>query len=231
MGLLTDSDATQVREILGTMSKDVHITLYTGKSDSSSCTQSESILRELSQFSDRLKLEVLDLVKDDDCKDKDCIEFTPAIVISDGTKGRIRFYGTPSGYEFTSLLTTIVDMGSEEVPLEDATREYLSRRLDKDVHIRVFVTPTCPHCPRAAVLSNRLAMGSDRIRSEVIEANEFSDISARFGVQGVPRTVINDYLFIEGSAPESHLVGALEKALADGEPRETTHLLKYLENG
>jgi glutaredoxin-like protein len=230
MGLLTDSDATQVREILGSMSKDVHITLYTGKPDSFSCTQSESILRELSQFSDKLKVEILSQAKGDSRKDKDCIEFTPAIVISDGTRGRIRFYGTPAGYEFTSLLTTIVDMGSEEVPLEKATREYLSRRLDKDIHIRVFVTPTCPHCPRAAVLSNRLAMGSDRIRSEVIEANEFSDLSARFGVQGVPRTIINDYLFLEGSASESHLVGALERVLAGGEPRESTHLLKYLAN-
>jgi len=230
MGLLTDSDATQVREILGSMSKDVHITLYTGKTDSFSCTQSESILRELSQFSDKLKVETISLARDDNGKANDCIEFTPAIIISDGTQSRIRFYGTPSGYEFTSLLTTIVDMGSEEVPLEEATREYLSRRLDKDVHIRVFVTPTCPHCPRAAVLSNRLAMGSDRIRSEVIEANEFSDLSARFGVQGVPRTVINDYLFLEGSTSESHLVGALEKALAGGEQRESRHLLKYLED-
>ena len=230
MGLLTDSDAGQVRKILESMSKDVHITLFTGKSDCSSCTRTESILRELSQFSDKLKVEILSLTDDNKTTGGDFIEFTPAIIISDGTHDRVRFYGTPSGYEFTTLLTTIVDMGSEEVPLEDTTLEYLSRRLPEDVHLRVFVTPTCPHCPRAAVLSNRLAMGSDRIRSEVIEANEFPDLSERFGVQGVPRTTINDYLFLEGSAPENDLVSALERALADGQSHEKTNLLKYFED-
>lgn len=37
----------------------------------------------------------------------------------------------------------------------------------------------------------------------------------RFGVQGVPRTVVNDTMYAEGALPEAALVRALEAALAD----------------
>jgi len=76
--------------------------------------------------------------------------------------------------------------------------------LDKPVKISVFVTPTCPYCPRAALTAHNMALASDMVTAEVIEANEFFDLSEQFGVSSVPHIAINrnpDKFFI-GAYPE-----------------------------
>jgi len=70
----------------------------------------------------------------------------------------------------------------------------------------VFVTPTCPYCPGAASMANRMALTSPRIRSVVVEANEFAELSRRFQVEGVPRTVVNRAGSFVGAPPETMFV-------------------------
>jgi len=82
--------------------------------------------------------------------------------------------------------------------------------LQEDIHIKVFVTPTCPHCPQSVVLAHRMAAYSDRVVAEGIEANEFQDLSIKYKVQGVPRTVINETYAVEGAQPESYLIEGLK---------------------
>ena len=53
----------------------------------------------------------------------------------------MRYYGLPSGHEFPVLLDTIIAASNNKSPLELETRRRL-RRLQDDVHIEVFVTPT-----------------------------------------------------------------------------------------
>ena len=53
----------------------------------------------------------------------------------------MRFYGLPSGYEFGSLVELILDVSSGDSGLSEATRRALAS-LERDVHLRVFSTPT-----------------------------------------------------------------------------------------
>jgi predicted DsbA family dithiol-disulfide isomerase len=59
------------------------------------------------------------------------------------------------------------------------------------------------------VLAHKLAMASDLITADMVEANEFPDLANRYQVYGVPRTVINEVIHIEGAVPEDHLVQEL----------------------
>ena len=52
-------------------------------------------------------------------------------------------------------------------------------------------------------------MASPRVTALAIEANEFPELSQRFGVQGVPRTVINQKGAFVGALPESQFVDAV----------------------
>ena len=228
MAILSDSDAAEVTKILGVLVRDVHVKVYTQKLECPTCTDTEAILRELDELSERLKVSFLNPQTDMEDAEKDGVERVPAIIVSDGTHSRVKFYGTPSGYEFSSLLTTIIDTGGSAEPLTEGTIQFLGD-LDTDLHMQVFVTPTCPHCPSAAVLASRMARYSSRVRSEVIEANEFPELSSKFRVQGVPRTVVNGIFFAEGSLPESSMTDALKKGLAD-DPSEETNLMDYLQN-
>jgi glutaredoxin-like protein len=229
MALLTDSEAEQVRGMLEGLASDVHLTLYSQKLQCPSCPQTELIVGELDSLSDRLVVEHLNPLTETERAEADGVSDAPVIIVSDGTHNRVRFQGTPSGYEFTSLLTTIVDSGTDAAVLEPDTIRFLEERLERDLDIRVFVTTSCPHCPRAVVLAHRLAMASERIRSTAIEAGEFQALARSCMVQGVPRTIINDVYFVEGAIPESQMVEALEKALAEDEPTGARNLLEYLD--
>jgi len=227
MALLSESDAREVTRMFGTLTGGVHVNVYTQKLQSPSCTDTETILKELASLSDRIEVEFLNPLTDPDRAAADGVDRVPAIVISDGTHSRVRFFGTPSGYEFSSLLTCLVDAGTGEPVLMEDTLGFLEE-LGTDLDVNVFVTPTCPHCPSAAVLASRMAATSEKVISSVIEANEFQELSMKYGVQGVPRTVINERFFAEGSLPETMLVSALAKALETAPPEGQVNLMDYL---
>jgi thiol-disulfide isomerase/thioredoxin len=132
--------------------------------------------------------------------------------------GEVRFFGLPSGYEFATILEDIADVSRRRTRLSDATRERLAG-LTEPLHVQVFVTPTCPHCPSVARLAHQLAMESPAVTADVIEANEFPALSAEFAVQAVPKTVVSgaggtvEFL---GALPEARFVDEVWRAVPAG---------------
>jgi thioredoxin-like negative regulator of GroEL len=58
-------------------------------------------------------------------------------------------------------------------------------------------------------LANRMSIASAHVSALTVEANEFPELSRRFGVQGVPRTVVNrDGAFV-GALPEEQFVATV----------------------
>jgi len=76
-----------------------------------------------------------------------------------------------------------------------------------------LVTPTCPYCPQAVSLAHQVAIASPHVRADMVEAVEFPELAIRYQVMGVPRTVINERVHIEGAAPEPMVLGKLREAL------------------
>ncbi|RMD96207.1 MAG: glutaredoxin [Calditrichaeota bacterium] len=146
------------------------------------------------------------------------IDRVPAIVIMGEEDYGIRFFGIPSGYEFISLLEAIVAVGQRDSGLSAETRQALAQ-IDQPVHMQVFVTPTCPYCPKAVTLAHRFAIENKNIRGDMVEATEFPMLSQRYEVMGVPRTVVNEKYYIDGGLPEdafrSRLINILEAEKAE----------------
>ncbi|HQO13577.1 MAG TPA: thioredoxin family protein, partial [Petrotogaceae bacterium] len=94
--------------------------------------------------------------------------------------------------------------------------------IDKKVRIRVFVTPTCPYCPKAVISAHQTAMAnSEMVVAEMFEANEFGNESQKYNVSSVPHTIIevkeNDGWvktgeFI-GAYPEDNYISELMQAI------------------
>ena len=55
-----------------------------------------------------------------------------------------------------------------------------------------------------------MAMASEKVSAEVIDAEEFPELSRRYNVAGVPKTMINYQAEFVGAAPEGFV---LEKIL------------------
>ncbi|MBI4297928.1 MAG: thioredoxin family protein [Chloroflexi bacterium] len=195
------------RELVG----EVPITLYTQKSAGSVllglecayCQQTQELLEDLAGLSPKLHLEVMDFVVDAGKAQKEGVDKIPAILMGKGR--RLRFFGLPSGYEFAATIETMVDVSRGSTSLSQATKEGL-KKIDKPVHLQVFVTPTCPYCPQAARLAHQMALESPLITADVVEITEFPHLAQRYRVQGVPKVVINDKVEFVGAQPEAQFL-------------------------
>lgn len=105
------------------------------------CSETRALLEELATLNDKITLDVKDFVADRALAAELGIERIPAFVVDGASKGKVRFFGIPSGYEFSTLIEDIVDVSRGHTDLSDRTRSELAG-LKEDLRIQVFVTPT-----------------------------------------------------------------------------------------
>ena len=216
MPLLDEKTKQEVTGLLADLAAPVKIVLFTQAFECQYCKETREIAEEIAALSDHLSVEVLDLEADKDRAESYDVDKIPAIVLlgENDTDYGVRYYGIPSGYEFSSLLHDIkaVAAGPTGSELSADTLAYLDK-LEEAVHLQVFVTPTCPYCPQAVVLAHAMAIASDKVRADMVEATEFPQLSIKYNVMGVPRTVVNETEYLEGAAPEQMLIDKIQAAM------------------
>lgn len=215
MDRLTPSLQAQLQDALAHLPNPVTLALFvqTGPSASPACTDAVDLATEIANHSGgRVSVERHDTDREPDIASQFAITRTPAIVVLGGDDGHtdygIRIFGAPDGYEFATLVEDIRIASRGGADLMPATRDVLAH-LTQPLHIQVFVTPTCPYCPRAAVLAHSLAAASPHVVADVIDASEFPVLANYYRVRGVPRTIVNDRVEIEGAVPESNFLAQL----------------------
>jgi glutaredoxin-like protein len=212
MALLNKKVLKELEGIFKELKKEIVLNFFTQENECRFCKDTRGLLEELSSTSDLLKLKVYDFVDDKAEVEKYGVERIPAIVMTDGNDYGIKFYGIPGGYEFSSLVEAIRLVSTGETNLEQETKDFLDK-LEKEVHLQVFVTPTCPYCPGAVIVAHRMAYYSKKVKADMVEASEFPDMAIKYNVMGVPRTVINETVFQEGAAPENMLIDKIKEAI------------------
>ncbi|MGB9857379.1 MAG: protein disulfide oxidoreductase [Dictyoglomaceae bacterium] len=225
MALLKDEDKEYLQNLFKENLKDkVKIILFSERSAGSKlyvpgriecpyCQQTREILEEIASLSDILELEVYDFLANEILAKKYGIDKIPAILFQKNDEVlNVRFFGIPSGYEFSTLIEDIVDISRGETHLSQATKNFL-QTLTKPVHIQVFVTPTCPYCPRAVRLAHQMAMESKLVTADMVEAIEFPHLAEKYQVSGVPKSIINEIVEIEGAVPENIFLEYVKSAV------------------
>ena len=102
-----------------------------------------SIVEELAELSPKINLQVLDFHGDGEELARTMkIERIPAYVLGDDSEGRLRFYGTPLGNEFATLLETLEDLSQGTVHISSAVARTAQEVINQPVQLQVFVTPT-----------------------------------------------------------------------------------------
>lgn len=209
----------QINDVFGELKEPVQILFFGSKASCEYCAETQQLLEEVADLSSNLELKIYDLQEDEDIATQFNIVTAPSIVIAakDGSEARdlgVHFLGIPAGHEFGTLVNDILMVSKRESGLKEQTREFL-KKLDKPLELQVFVTPSCPYCPRAVLLAHQMAMENPQmIRAEGIDAMEFPDLADRFNVHGVPQTVINSGAgILVGAAPEQNLLAEIKRAL------------------
>ena len=142
--MINESDREYIRDLFANeLTGDVTLELRTRKKspiflpgheadDCMYCEETEQLLGEVAELSDRISLVV---------EQADRGEDVPTILYRGQNKGTLRFLGIPIGNEFRNLIDAIVEVGTGRTDLSDDTRQALAE-LKEDLHLRVFVTPT-----------------------------------------------------------------------------------------
>jgi glutaredoxin len=151
MPIISKEDQDYVRSLFDEkLTGDVTLRLYTqgasklvvpGRPECPMCEVTQQLLEELVELSEQLTLEVRDFYTERAEAQADGITQIPTLVLEGASKGKIRFIGAPSGYEFATLLDDLIDLSNGTTSLEPASRDMLAA-LTEPVHIQVFVTPT-----------------------------------------------------------------------------------------
>jgi glutaredoxin-like protein len=216
----------QVADVLVPLENEVELVVYRssglivpGRDEPGEERAMLELAREVAETSDKVSV-VEKVLAGDEAAAAAGITLTPTTVFR--RKGsdslNVRFVGLMSGYEFSTMLEAILMVGgAKEVAGLDEVAG-----IDVPLRLRTFVTPTCPHCPRAVVTAFRLALANPSFTAEAIEANEFPTLSSGYRVSGVPDTfVAGDGVRptrVLGAQPEHAFVGAIKEAVEQALP-------------
>ncbi len=208
MALLSEQDRQTVRTHLTDIAHPVRLLFFTQTiGGPESALVAKQVLDEVVSLNEHITLEEVNFILDKDRAAQYGITHIPAVAILRGDADtRMRFFGAPAGYEFMSLVEAIVLAGGSDSGLSDESKRLIAEHVSSPIDIQVFVTPTCPHCPRAVTLAHRMAVEHPQIRATCVEATEFMDLTRQYRVTGVPKTIVNGTIEILGAVPEDAFV-------------------------
>ena len=212
MVVLAEKDREKLIKLFESLLQDVKVVVFTQEFECSFCQTTREILEDVSGLSQKISLEIYDFVKDDVLVKKYGVSRIPATILIGDRDYGIRFYGTPAGYEFTTLIQDIIMISRRDPGMSKEVLYELSK-VDQPVHIQVMISPTCPYCAAAVGTVHRFAMANDYITGDMVELAEFPHLAVKYNVQGVPKIIINEKESVTGALPDMDLAKEVLKAL------------------
>jgi glutaredoxin-like protein len=141
MAILSDRDRQAVQQEFQKLTNPVKLIVFSQELGSETCKQTEWLAKEVAECSDKLSVEILNLVLDRERAEAYGVDRVPAVVVEGERDYGIRFFGIPAGYEFTNLIDSVIAVSTGQSSLAAETQRALAE-LPKPVHIQVFTTPT-----------------------------------------------------------------------------------------
>lgn len=143
MALLSLDDQRILRETFADLKHPVTLLFVTQTIGCETCEEASRILAEVTTLTDKVTVEEVNLVLDRERALVYGIDRAPGIIVlANGSDTRIRFLGSPGGYDFMSLVDAVLlaGGGSEQALSDDSLA--LVAGVKEPTHIQVFVTPT-----------------------------------------------------------------------------------------
>lgn len=145
--LLNDEIFNQLQEMFeNQLIHPVEILYFSKHDPCDTCEDTHQLLNEITSITEKIHFTTYNLDENPQLADLYKVNLAPGMVILgrevDGFLDYgIRFSGIPSGYEFSSLIHTIILVSRRDSGLKPEIREHL-KRLTNPVNLKVFVTPT-----------------------------------------------------------------------------------------
>ena len=139
MALLDESIRQEVKQALGDLPNPVRLVMFTQEFECQFCRETRQLTEEVADLHDQITAEIYNFVVDKDEAEAYGIDKIPAVAVVGEKDYGVRFFGIPSGYEFSSLIESIRLVSNGQPQLSPAGLETV-QGIDKPVHIQVYVT-------------------------------------------------------------------------------------------
>ena len=141
MGVLKDKDKKALAKIFGELTGQVKLVMFTQDVECEYCQLTREMVEEIAALSDKISVEVHDFVQDASRAKDFGVDKIPAVIVMGDKDYGIRFYGIPAGYEFSTLIETILDVSRGEHGLPQSMVNEIAK-VDQPVRMQVMITPT-----------------------------------------------------------------------------------------
>ncbi len=178
--LFTEDMLVQLETMFSKMAKPLILRLYLDDSDTSQ--ELKQYIQQLSDLTDKLKVEVVT----EEIDHKPCVR----VYQEDGTWSGLAFHGVPGGHEFTSFVLGLYNAAGPGQTLDEKTKKDI-QALSQPADMQILVSLTCTLCPDLVTAAQRIAVENTNITAQVYDLNNFPDLRERYQVMSVPCLVIN----------------------------------------
>ncbi len=121
----------------------------------------------------------------------------------------VRFAGTPSGHEFTSLVLALLHAGGHPPKVTPETARRIEA-LDRDLDFEVFISLSCHNCPDVVQALNLMAVLNPRVRSTMIDGAVFQQQVESRKIMAVPAVYLNGQPFGQGRMTVEEILAKID---------------------
>ena len=225
MTRLQMSEKQAIRENLDALPGPVRLVLITDADASEACHNLREICRDLEMISSRFILDVHDHKSNDTRVRRYNVPLVPALIVEGVAGARVRFFGTPSGFEFASFLESLRDAAEGKFNLHATTRHKFSN-LVQPVRIDVMVPSTCVFCPPAVKEAEKLAFTFPQVVANIIKLADFPALARHYHGDYSTHVVVNGHEIMWEGVSEAAFADRVLEAVHELPP-----LLRVLHDG
>lgn len=173
------------------LENDVKLILFLQESECPHCANARNFIEKLSSITQKIQAITYNYAINNEMVQKYHIRHIPAIALIGKKDYGIRYYGVPADMELFHFLDDIVDVSRGEAGLSEEVSKKMAQ-INWPVHLQLFISHRCPYSRSASKLAIEAAIINDFISVDILDAMEFPEDAEKYGVRGIPYTVINE---------------------------------------
>lgn len=205
--LVSEELKKQISSIFSKMSKKVELKAVLDFEDEKSLEMG-AFLRAIASCSDLITVK---FYEKNECEgiDKELhAEYLPVVGLYDDSYTGVCFHGTPGGKEINSFIAAIYTLGGASSALDKRVAKHIDS-ISKELHLKIFVSLACHHCPHVVAACQKIALANDLVTAEMYDAKLYPDLVEKYKIERIPMTVINDSVIFMGQKTLEEIVNRL----------------------
>lgn len=198
-------DMGTVEQKFSALKDNIKLIFFARESECVHCGEARRLFERLASITQKIEFEAYNFAINAEKAKEYGVFAVPSLAIIGAKDYGVRYYGYPKGMELLNFIDDLVYISRGENLLSQSANDHL-RQVQKNIQLKLFFSASCPHSMIAAKLALKLAVASERVRVDLIDALEFLDTAEKYHVRGIPLTVVNEKQSFYGALDDDEYI-------------------------